>query len=304
MNKNLYWSVFKNLEKELIELSNQIHIDDNQLNVYSVKISELLIRTVVEIESLSKELYQMIGGTKPNDKTLFFDTDCIQLIEERWKLSKKKVFISAVNFYLNDDKNRIQTPLRKANKMGSSSSDWQKAYQAVKHNRVKNLSKGNLKNLIQGLAALYLMNVYYKDTIFESVSDSSGTNFDSSMGSSIFSIKTHRNNGIHPELEYNKLDDFDECTYLIKATDKTREELQKTMAIFNDEYQKKISQNTVEEIGKLINEKQILINVDKNILIQKIRDKSLSQVNKEILINTKNFSDGLNYEAVLNKQQY
>jgi hypothetical protein len=201
-------------------------------------------------------------------------------------------------------KNRIQTPLRKANKMGSSSSDWQKAYQAVKHNRVKNLSKGNLKNLIQGLAALYLVNVYYKDTIFQSISDSSGTNFDSSMGSSIFSIKTHQNNGIHPELEYNKLEDFDECTYLIKAADKTRKELQKTMAIFNDEYQEKISQNTAEEVAKSIKEQQIFVNEDINILIQKIRDKSLSQVNKEILINTKKSSDELKYEAVLNKQQF
>jgi len=46
---NLYWSVYKNLEKEVLELSNQIHIDDEQLNVYSIKISELLIRCSVEI---------------------------------------------------------------------------------------------------------------------------------------------------------------------------------------------------------------------------------------------------------------
>lgn len=304
MNKNLYWSVFKNLEKELIELSNQIHIDDNQLNVYSVKISELLIRTVVEIESIVKELYFIIGGTKPNDNNLYFDTDCIKLLDEKWKLSKKKVFISAFNFYLINDENKILTPLKRADKRGSSSSNWQTAYQAVKHNRVKNLSKGNLKNLMNGLAALYLINLYYKDIIFESISDSSGANLDSSIGSSIFSIKTHRNNGIPPKLEYNKLEDFDECTYLIKATDKTREELQNAMNILNDEYQEKISQNTVEEMGTFMNNQQIINDEDQNIMIQKIRDKSLNQVNKEILINFKKYSDGLKYEAVLNKHQY
>ena len=54
---NLYWPIYKNLEREFIELSNWIHIDDNQLSIYSVKISELLIRCSVEIESISKDLY-------------------------------------------------------------------------------------------------------------------------------------------------------------------------------------------------------------------------------------------------------
>lgn len=54
---NLYWPVYKNIEREIVELSNQVHFDDSQLTVYSVKISELLIRCVVEIEAIAKELY-------------------------------------------------------------------------------------------------------------------------------------------------------------------------------------------------------------------------------------------------------
>ena len=60
---NLYWLVYKNLEKELLVLSNQIHFDDHQLTVYSVKISDLLIRCSVEIESLAKDLFLANGGT-------------------------------------------------------------------------------------------------------------------------------------------------------------------------------------------------------------------------------------------------
>ena len=44
MANNFYWTVYKNLEKELIELSNLIHIDDNQLDIYSIKIAELLLK--------------------------------------------------------------------------------------------------------------------------------------------------------------------------------------------------------------------------------------------------------------------
>lgn len=125
---NLYWSVYKNLEKEVLELSNQIHIDDEQLNVYSIKISELLIRCSVEIESISKDLFFNEGGIELSDRDLFFDTDCLDLLETKWLLSKKKIIISAYNFYFKNDENKVLTPLHKSNKRGSSGSDWKKAY--------------------------------------------------------------------------------------------------------------------------------------------------------------------------------
>ena len=47
---NLYWPVYKSIEREVLALAYVIHIDDKQLNVYSVKIAELLIRTCVEVD--------------------------------------------------------------------------------------------------------------------------------------------------------------------------------------------------------------------------------------------------------------
>ena len=95
MGNNLYWNVYKSLERELLSLAEIIHIDDSQLDVYSMKIADLLIRTTVEIESISKELYFREGGTKPDDKDLYFDTDCLALLESKWSLSKKVVMVSA-----------------------------------------------------------------------------------------------------------------------------------------------------------------------------------------------------------------
>lgn len=89
---NLYWSIFKNLEKEVISLSEFVHFDDNQLSIYSAKIAELLIRCSVEIESISKDLYFRLGGTIPTDRDLYFDTDCLQLLEDNWLLSKRRLF--------------------------------------------------------------------------------------------------------------------------------------------------------------------------------------------------------------------
>ena len=136
-------------------------------------------------------------------------------------LSKKKVIVSAPNFYFNDENNKVLTPLKKANKRGSSSSKWLIAYQAVKHNRNNSLSKGNLKNLIEALAGLYVLNIYYKDLEFLLGRDHNGTNFDSSLGSSLFSVEVHTNEDVEFSLDnrlYKKNANYDECIYIIEPT--------------------------------------------------------------------------------------
>jgi len=230
---NIYWPVYKNLEKELVELSNQVHIDDKQLDIYSVKIIELLLRSSVEIESISKNLYFSLGGTEPTDKDLYFDTDCIQLLEDNWLLSKKQVIASSLNFHFLREENQILTPLKKANKRGTSSSDWKKAYQAVKHDRANNLRKGNLKNLIRAMAALFILNLYYKNDKFELEKNQKTT--PSNMGSDIFDIKIHQYSGYDGTHKYMKKEDFDECVYLTKQTDASEEIWKNAIKNMNNE---------------------------------------------------------------------
>ena len=59
--KEIFWQTYLNLEKELLEVAKYIYItdeiNDNQLKVYSPHLADLLVRTCIEIEALSKELY-------------------------------------------------------------------------------------------------------------------------------------------------------------------------------------------------------------------------------------------------------
>lgn len=188
---NLFLPIYRNLEKETLKLSEDIFFNDEQINVYSTKIAELLIRTVVEIESLSKELYFNNGGPHKytadgKEDFIFFDTDCIDFLEQKWELSKKEVLLTASNFYFQDPANKILTPLYKANKRGTSGSDWKKAYQAVKHDRSKNFKKASVKHLLRALAALYILNIYNKTD--EEIRKETSL-LDTSFGSQIFSAK-------------------------------------------------------------------------------------------------------------------
>ena len=227
---NLYWPMYQRLEQELINLSEFIYIDDKQLPVYSIKLAELLMRCSMEIESISKEMYSQYASKFPKDCEPYFDTDCINLLESKWKLGSKKVIISHQNFFLSDQKRNI-FPLRKANKRGSSGSKWKQAYQAIKHNRTKNMSRANIENLLTAMAALYLLNIYYMNKEFN-VLNGKDDKFIFSL-SSLFTLNVHHCDGYSPmSSEYIKNRNFEECTYVIKWKNEYEDKINERNAIF------------------------------------------------------------------------
>ncbi len=232
MSHNLYWPVYQNLEKEFLSICDIIHIDDSQLNVYSMKIAELLIRTVVEIESLAKNLYFSNGGSKPDDKDLYFDTDCMAHLVDIWDIDKKVVLVSSPNIFLTEDENLILTPLHKSNKRGSSSADWCKAYQAVKHNRVRELKRGNLKHFLRALAALYILNLYFKDEKVNFITPGKDQFQDFSFGSQIFSVlKPNNISSFSADGTYPKGSDFEKHIYVAIPDN---EKYQEIVELLND----------------------------------------------------------------------
>ena len=223
--ENLYWAVYKNLENELLQLSNEIHFDDYQLGVYSVKICDLLLRTSVEIEAISKELYYENGGPvtyRSDGKTErppYFDSECMAFLEPLWKLSKKQVAISATTFYFEETQNRVLFPLDKVYRRGKCK--WNKAYQSVKHNRTLDITEkkrgkspqGNLENLIAAMASLYILNVFCQNKSFSL--NKTQKIPDEQLGSKIFTVKTEVCNPKYPDNEH--IPD-ESATYIIRPT--------------------------------------------------------------------------------------
>lgn len=88
-------------------------------------------------------------------------------------------------FNLTKDEKKILRPLKEAHKR--SGTYWEKAYQAVKHDRYESLKYGNVKALLNSLAALYLLNLYYRNDSWD-IKYNELSKQDFSMGSSIFSV--------------------------------------------------------------------------------------------------------------------
>ena len=251
----LFWQTYLNLEREVLEVAKYIYITDEittyskaglvsshcktQLETFSPHIADLLIRTCVEIEAISKELYHKFGGTKARGaKDLFFDEDCLKLIDIKCKTHNKVVMVSCPAFNLTRDENLCFKPLKEAHKRQGT--DWEKAYQALKHDRYSSLSQGTIKKLLHAMGALFLLNIYFKNVKL-TARYLEVSRLDFSLGSLIFSVK-------QPSCEYvikiiNNEDVVDllqagESPFVVKYTDSYYKEIldvnQKMLREMND----------------------------------------------------------------------
>lgn len=301
----LYWQVYKNLEREIQTLADTIYIDDKQQEVYSMRIADLLIRTVIEIEALSKELYLMTGGDpKMADDNMYFDTVCIKHLNDLWNLDAKIVIVVSPDIYFEEEENKVLHPLHNAHKRGKC--DWKKAYQDVKHNRVKKLERGNIKHLLHGLAALYVLNLYYRDEKLIKLKESEKNSVDASFGSILFSVKIHQTQGLNATGQYFKTADFDECVYLQDYESETKLRAIESL-IKVDEY---INNGSQAELEKLAEEKaargeEITTSWAQTTRFEILKKKGLLPI-KDYKLSREHLDSltGLLYNVVLNKRQY
>lgn len=308
----LFWSVYKNLEQETLNFSRYIHFSSDQKNVYSMSIADIIVRCAVEIEAISKRIYESLGGEmNPIDnngekRDLYFDTDCLALIENKYLISKKEIIISASTFYF-EESDRIITPLYKSYKRGKSGSKWKQAYQALKHDRYGSLKKwANIECLINALGALYLLNLYFKDNVYQLKEGLES--FDARVDSDVFSVFTYDATNI--TMSPGVMDDsciheksgdcLERATYIIKCTDAHFSAMHEAMKKDDEEMRKKIL-NSPKVLQYFCDHPEYKPESLMNIVIDAIGKDSLGQ-----FVSTKNLMPQLGVkqrEAIINKHQ-
>lgn len=231
---NIYWPVFRNLEKSVDDLAFAIHIDDAQMNVYSSRITDLILRAAAEIESLAKELYRANGGTKANE-AVKFDDDAIKLLKNLWLLEEKKVIISSPHCF---QSNRVLMPFvkneaRTSSTTGKMTYSWNNAYQNLKHDRGNSMSFGSVRYLFDIMAALYVLNIYYRNETIKLEKDQAALSFPLNLGSSLFSIELSNNPSHGPQGEFIKKPDFASSIYYVDWTPESGKAFQDSVEAFN-----------------------------------------------------------------------
>ncbi len=226
---DIFWQTYLNLEKELVEVSKYIFITDvktvnrngveviencnTQMETFSPHLADLLVRCCVQIEAVSKELYYELNGPKQRgDNTIKFDEDCLKVIDIKWHTHNKPVLIVAPFFNLTKEESRTMKPLKEAHK--KQGTYWERAYQAVKHDRYASLCCGNVKALLHAMAALYLLNLYFrKDSWIVKYQDLPKQEY--GVGSALFAVKAPMAN----QLWEGNIPRDSESPYVVTYTD-------------------------------------------------------------------------------------
>lgn len=162
---NIHELIYHNIEKEIADLSYSICFDDNQLNTYSPQINELILRTAVEVEAISIDLYQK-HCTNPREKISY--DKAISELDAKFKLGKIPILISLESSYFSDNE-RIFFPFKDWHTWENEKNDthtiggWHCAYQMLKHNNLNDkyltmTRYGTLRFLLKIASALFLLN--------------------------------------------------------------------------------------------------------------------------------------------------
>lgn len=170
---NLFWPIYKKLESEFMEISYYISIDKRQLKTYSIKIADLILRTVSECENISKELCKK-EKVKYKDKKGKIRShvnfhEYISELDRIYDLKSKHVSCIFENLKENTFDSKHMPFRRETTKIKGQEKEiwkWYHSYNLIKHDRIKYFKEANIENLINGLAALFLLNLYYQDKDF------------------------------------------------------------------------------------------------------------------------------------------
>ena len=248
-NHNPYWPVFLSIESEISTLMDNIHCTPDQFGVYSMKMAGMLLQTVAEIESIAKDLYTRQTG-KPKDG-IQFDHVALKKLNSLWELDKKVVVIATYKFYGKDEE-RILIPFEKLWTTGKKLWAWNDAYQNLKHNRIDNLHKGNIGNLLGASGALFLLNLYYDGNDVDLGNDSEGKSFRVDRGSNVFSIRTSRVSSHRDRRgRYYVVDDKSEyvkSTYVIAPTEETVDQQEMALAGMSEALSNEFRSRIIESI--------------------------------------------------------
>lgn len=171
--ERLFFQIYQNLEKEILDMTDYIHFSEKNLNVYSIKLANFILRANVECESLLKELYKKTEHFKklsPKEQQKALEKNTYREVNKVYNLDKKTIYIASEIFYFQDKYSEPFIPF----KYEKNNKDSYKIYNAIKHDKVNNLEKADLETAINLLGTLFVLNLYfYPGLIYKKQDESS-----------------------------------------------------------------------------------------------------------------------------------
>ncbi|XHJ04677.1 hypothetical protein ACFDBE_00445 [Staphylococcus epidermidis] len=150
---SMYWSYYKMIEEKLISTNQYVtHTNDNG-KCYSDEFTSIILLSCSEIDSILKEL--LINLNISPKKIYYQMSDYANVLI---KFKDKGIETVSTRIDVHDNNNFNVTPFKNINaNLPYANLNWWKDYQAIKHDRIHNVKKGNLANAITVLSAHFLI---------------------------------------------------------------------------------------------------------------------------------------------------
>jgi hypothetical protein len=155
------------LKKDLKLIFEYVEPCEENLNTFSHRTFELLIRACMEVESLCKLVFSKNRVALPHNANMIRYSD----LEGAMKLSEYEVLSYGFKYPPFAPFSSFSNDIRE-----NRSPEWYRAYNNVKHNRTEKFNQASLDNVIQAVGAVYVLLVAQFGPGFDHISQiSSGT---------------------------------------------------------------------------------------------------------------------------------
>lgn len=143
-----YWNYYISIENDLIGIERYVTFDKRNFSTFSIEFIKLYQNICSEIDAVCKLI--TIGNDMSEYKKFLLTDSFYSKIKNE---SVKIILLTNSDIFLK--------PFSELNEQAGL--EWWGNYNSIKHNRVKNdnFIKANLKNVLNALAALYILELYF-----------------------------------------------------------------------------------------------------------------------------------------------
>lgn len=170
----MMWNTYLEMERQFLEYLDYVPLTADHKKVYSSRLLRLMLQIGGYIDTAFKEiaLFQQFDGNASceeirkkvlRNRTVPIDLS-LKTFEPFYRLSRRSILVKSVEHFayppLVIDRFAPFADFRE-HRIPS----WWSAYNAVKHNMVKNIKKANLENTMKALGAAFLLNAIYEPSV-------------------------------------------------------------------------------------------------------------------------------------------
>jgi hypothetical protein len=146
----LHWNYLIALEHDLETVSRYVEFAKPNYDVYSIELAHLLFAAASEVDVIAKLLCEILDPSAPRENITHYRNVLVAALPD---LTTDKIFVPRYGLTL--------VPWDNWTNANNANPLWWRSYNRVKHERDTHFAEATLKNALNAMAALLLLNYHY-----------------------------------------------------------------------------------------------------------------------------------------------